>query len=357
MFPILKLGFIACLDGWKKAVICSKDPDALALLAPIISLKGKHLICPFYHGVADIQPPYTRHVYRMPTLKQFALDLEILLRHYRPLSLADLLSHWERGIPLPYNAFHLSFDDGLTCCYERIRPLLLQKGIPATFFINSAFIDNKALFYRYKASLLLEHLQHTSLSPSLQKQLETLLATTPMNFSKALLGVGYPQSSRFDQVATILGVDFDRFLQDTRPYLTLSQLQALHQEGFTLGGHSVDHPYFAALSPNAQVKQALDSVQFLQSQFNLSYQVFAFPFTDHGVLQAVFHQLYESGLQVSFGTAGLKEDMFSRHIQRIPMEKWPYQAKGILYKAYMTYFPKRLLGKHRVAHPSTAQIS
>lgn len=43
-------------------------------------------------------------------------------------------------------------------CYDVILPILEAKGIPATFFINSGFIDNKDLFFRFKASFLIDEL-------------------------------------------------------------------------------------------------------------------------------------------------------------------------------------------------------
>ena len=52
-----------------------------------------------------------------------------------------------------------ALDDGLSGCHRYIAPLLRKKGIPASFFLNNRFIDNKSLFYRYKASLLVHQVK------------------------------------------------------------------------------------------------------------------------------------------------------------------------------------------------------
>ena len=44
---------------------------------------------------------------------------------------------------LDRRCLHLTFDDGFRELHDVVAPILLRKGIPATFFVNSAFIDNK----------------------------------------------------------------------------------------------------------------------------------------------------------------------------------------------------------------------
>jgi hypothetical protein len=74
----------------------------------------------------------------------------------------DIYKQWEGLSEKPEiikkPLLHLSFDDGLSACYDTIAPILLRKGVPATFFLNPAFIDNKALMFRYKISLCLNAL-------------------------------------------------------------------------------------------------------------------------------------------------------------------------------------------------------
>ena len=65
----------------------------------------------------------------------------------------------------------LSFDDGLREVYTIIAPILKERGLPATFFITTDFIDNKKLFYRNKASLLIEAIAGLKPEEPLNKQL------------------------------------------------------------------------------------------------------------------------------------------------------------------------------------------
>jgi hypothetical protein len=35
-------------------------------------------------------------------------------------------------------------------------PILRRKGVPATVFVNSDFVDNQDLFFRFKAALIID---------------------------------------------------------------------------------------------------------------------------------------------------------------------------------------------------------
>ena len=74
---------------------------------------------------------------------------------YKPITTFELKKFITENSALPKNAFLLSFDDGLKEVFTTIAPILLKKGVPASFFINPCFIDNNELFYRYKISLLI----------------------------------------------------------------------------------------------------------------------------------------------------------------------------------------------------------
>ena len=95
------------------------------------------LIIPYYHVVSDEAVPHISHLYKHKRTRQFIDDLEFLLKHYSPIGLWDLIG-WVRGKNNPPpNCFLLTFDDGFREIYDVIAPILSDKGIPATFFINS----------------------------------------------------------------------------------------------------------------------------------------------------------------------------------------------------------------------------
>ncbi len=116
------------------------------------------IIVPYYHMVSDHGISHIKHLYSHKSIKLFREDLECLLSRYRPIDLFQFLDHIQERSRIEENAFLLTFDDGFREMYEIVAPILIEKGISATFFINSAFIDNKEMCFRNKASLVVERL-------------------------------------------------------------------------------------------------------------------------------------------------------------------------------------------------------
>src|SRR4030042_2420316 len=119
----------------------------------LINLTGQNIIFPFYHAVSDESLPHLRHLYSIRSVKKFSKDLDFFLKHYKPVSFSDLFEVLKGTGKVSNPLMALSFDDGLREVYNIIAPLLLKKGIPATFFINTALASNRLLFSNTTACL------------------------------------------------------------------------------------------------------------------------------------------------------------------------------------------------------------
>lgn len=90
-------------------------------------------------------PPADADIYRLDlsvTPEQFSRHLDAMLdAGYTTVSLFDLWNHLENGVDLPPKPVVLTFDDGYLDNYENAFPLLIQRGMTATFFIVTGFIE------------------------------------------------------------------------------------------------------------------------------------------------------------------------------------------------------------------------
>lgn len=287
----------------------------------------------YYHAIYDHELLHIKHLYSHKSVQQFIMDIDFVLQHFTPISLAALLANNRSKIHPANKSFHLTFDDGFREIYDIVAPILLQKGIPATFFINSSFTDNRNLCYQHKASLIIEHLLKTNVSKTVSKKIAALLQGlngTGKDILQRILTIRYDQRDLVDEIGTILDIDFKDYLQKQRPYLTSEEVRKLIKKGFTIGAHSIDHPLYADLTLDEQIRQTTESVRFVKNTFNLDYGAFAFPHTDLGVSKRYFAEIAKSGLvDVSFGTAGMIDDCIPRSIQRFSLEKPLIPAKNI----------------------------
>lgn len=293
---------------------------------------------PFYHVVSNKQLPHINN-YEYRNEKQFASELDLILKYFKPVSLEELYAN-----PKQRNIFHLTFDDGLRENAEVIAPILLKKGIPATFFINSGFVDNKELFHRYKASLILNEFKNNP-----DSEAESLLKQSGLNIQN-ILTASFSQRNILDQVAVLLELDFAEFLSREKPYLTTEQVKQLSKQRFSIGGHSHEHPEFWLISEKKQLKQVKKSMKWVEENVPQKIKSFSFPFTDDGVSAPFLKRLHTCNIcDITFGTAGLKYDSIPLHLQRYPVEE-----KGNFYtnlKTEFTYFKlRKTLGKATVKH-------
>jgi peptidoglycan/xylan/chitin deacetylase (PgdA/CDA1 family) len=274
-------------------------------------------VLPFYHVVTDEAAEYLNS-YEVRTSKAFEKELDWLLKHYQAVSLETLITSPGK------RKMHLNFDDGLKECHSVIAPILKRKGIPATFFVSPDFIDNKALFHRFKRAIL---------------QSRGILPANTKSFY-------LHEVHELDQLALEHHIRFSDF----QPYLNKAELQALHIDGFTIGAHSLNHPEMWLLSEDEQYRQIAESMQWVTGRFEQNIRVFSFPFTDDGLKASLFHRLKANNvLDYTFGTAGLKFDEFPFHLQRIPVEQHRHwDLKKVMHFEYFYFKIRNLFSANTV---------
>lgn len=286
------------------------------------------VIFPFYHAVSDRELPHLKHLYPIRTVNQFKQDLDYMLEYFQPVKMSEYLSG---HVPVDPNRppMVLSFDDGLIQCYDDVMPILISKGVPATFFLNNAFIDNMSMFFRFKVSLLLEELR--KITPEKKYRAAQLLHCDVKEIRSRLLSVNYVEREITDQVADSWGFSFSDYMTKEPIYLTSIHIKKMLNEGFEFGSHGIDHPLFALLKRKVTIDHIRSSVEGLRKKYGLDHKYFAFPFTDSGVEDGTIEHLFRNHIiDAGFGTAGLKDDKWPKYFQRVPMELLDKDARTTL---------------------------
>ncbi|MEI7595310.1 MAG: polysaccharide deacetylase family protein [Bacteroidota bacterium] len=323
-------------------------------LQVLINSTKKRTILPFYHVVSNEDLIHIKHLYEIRSIKAFENDLDFFLKYYSPIDYQTFKNQTENATPFKKNQFLLSFDDGLREFHDIIAPILIKKGVPAICFLNSGFIDNKDLFFRFKTSILIEKLISFQKSNKNQNIITDWFSEKQLSFSnnyKSLFSINYLNKHYIDELADILEVDFNEYLQKHKPYLNTNQINALISQGFEFGAHSIDHPQFSLLKENDQLIQIEQSINDICSKFNLNYKTFSFPFSDFGVSKRFFETIFNSNKPISdltFGCAGLKNDSCKKNIQRIPIEINRFSAQDVVRGEYLYYIFKAFLNKNTI---------
>ncbi len=314
----------------------------------LVKKSRKKLFLPFYHSISNNELIHLKKLYKVKTTKEFKSDIFFFKTHFKSLSNEEFTDVYTKKRTLEESSFFLSFDDGLSSFYNPISTILKQFNISAINFLNTDFINNSAIFFRYKVSILMLFLEQNKLSKNQEKELIELLKIDISNIIRYLKKATNKNEKSLDEVAKILKVSFDKFLKNEQPYLNENQIKELQKEGFLFGAHSKSHPYYNLLSLDNQIIETIESVEIVQEKFNLNQRFFAFPFSDFGVSKKFFNQTENENI-FTFGTAGIKDDDAINHFQRIPMEyQKVYSAETIIKGELILYLLKRILNKHKV---------
>jgi peptidoglycan/xylan/chitin deacetylase (PgdA/CDA1 family) len=322
--------------------------SGIAQLFPLkllIKLSGIHVIYPFYHLVSDHPPEHVKHLYSVRSLEQFKKDLDFFLKFFKPID----------NIPVDplqsnQNTFFISFDDGLSECFEAIAPILKTYGINACFFINTDFIDNKDLFYKFQASIIIEKINSELISDEVLYQLcKIAKVNNKVRFEKKLRHLSYNSRHMLVEIARLLNIDVPDYTLHHNVYMSFEQLEKLSKEGHIIGSHGKSHPLFSEIPFDRQLEEVNDSIEYINRTLNPKLKLFAFPFTDHNIDFRLFDYIATKQIvDFTFGTAGIKKDSVISNIQRIPMEKSKASAKYQIKAQYFMYLLKRLVNKHEI---------
>jgi len=312
------------LQNWRQAVAQCAPLGLLRRLAKPAP------VCSCYHIVADEAPPHIRHLFTPRGIGEFARDLEFFARNFRPLPLATIPKLFDSLRSQRSSGFVVTFDDGLREAFEIAAPMLQQRSIQAVFFINPAFVDNRAMFYRHKASLLIAALAAPAAQQQRSRVMEYLAdadipAATP---EAGILQISYDRQALLDDLAGLLEVDFADYLARQRPYMTRAQISQLAAAGHLIGAHSVDHPPFDSLPASEQLRQFDESLSYVQDHFASLQSVFAFPFHAKGLSPELLERSMSQQVTL-FTTAGYGVHAASRKVDRITMER-PGSARTLL---------------------------
>ena len=308
-------------------------------------------LLPYHHIVSNEDVLHIKYLYNYKNVAQFKNDLEILLKNFKPISTNDLIQHIRKNNQLPKNTFLLTFDDGFREVHDVVAPLLEAKGIPAIFFINPAFINNKKLFYRNKASLLIHELLKNKNNIDISQEFGKLPGS-PENTIEELIGLvkklNNTDETLMNNLAQKVSLSFEDYLEQKKPFLTTEQLISLDKRGFTIGAHSWDHPYFDQISIEDQLEQTVSSCRFVKEITKQEHVTFSFPYSDAALSQNLFDALNKTGIDLMFGIQNQKEELKNNMVHRFNAERpeisLDKQLKGMM--IYMVIQKK--LGKQKV---------
>jgi peptidoglycan/xylan/chitin deacetylase (PgdA/CDA1 family) len=280
-----------------------------------------------YHRIDDPRRRpdlYPGLVSATPT--EFEMQMRLLARRFRVVSLPEVLQALRRGTTIPPRAVLITFDDAYADFARYAWPILKQHGMPATLFVPTAFPGGNAAFWWDRL--------YGALPRATDRDCETPLGRLPCAKPAQRLVAfrrlrDYAKSlSHHDAMAVVERV-IASLAGGTRSgetnacrapaVLNWSELRALAQDGVTLAPHTRTHPLLTRVSAAEARAEVVGSFWDLRREVGQVAAVFAYPngACDSGLAR----MLAGEGFELAFALGGghdLRTDDRWR-VQRIPV--------------------------------------
>jgi peptidoglycan/xylan/chitin deacetylase (PgdA/CDA1 family) len=309
----------------------------LRLLEFLAARKKPAIVVLTYHRIAlpnDAAQPYYDPVISA-TPESFRAQLRLLARHFRLLTLEELLSlqvDAQARAQINKPVALVTFDDGYRDNYETALPILQSHNVPAVFFIPTRFLEDPVLPWWDHVAYVLKTTQVDALclerfkgdknpihiqlgrcagADERTRAVQAVIA----HFVNGTIG-DHPWF--LDQLNVQGRVAIDTQAIARKLFMGWDEVKELVRAGMPIGSHGHSHQALGKLSDDAQRTELTTSRMLLENGTGKDVHALAYPFGWNLTYSARTQQLAaEAGYRVAFSSSEGVNEVASLH--REPM--------------------------------------
>jgi peptidoglycan/xylan/chitin deacetylase (PgdA/CDA1 family) len=217
-----------------------------------------------YHRIADLSPD--AHALCTPP-DVFRAHMRTLAEQFTPVAMDDLVRAAQDG-NIPDNAVAVTFDDGYLDALTTASPILMELGIPATFFVNSDRLDEP---HERWWDVVERASAHGSASLQASGTIEEINGRAwPMD-----------ERGRAQLLADVLAGVNPPPPRDSHRVMTAGELRILAaRPGHTIGGHTTNHLALTRHGRNVKRREIVDDKAALERALGQRVALFSYPYGD-----------------------------------------------------------------------------
>ncbi len=248
------------------------------------SMRSK-LLAVCYHGVVADDHKEDAFRYRNTVSVQvFNKQLETLSRFFNPISASELIGYLEGSTRLPPFPALVTFDDGFRNNLTLAAPVLERYGIPAVFHVTTGYIGLKRRLWPQEVLEVVLHWPHRMI-PMPAGEADREVPETRAG-RVALVEHIKKQCKHIPDTERCVYIDSLRsdcpalaWDQDDELYgfLSWDDVRKLHQRGFDIGAHTVEHPILTRLSPDRLDAELRGSKTTIEQELGTDCRILAYP--------------------------------------------------------------------------------
>jgi peptidoglycan/xylan/chitin deacetylase (PgdA/CDA1 family) len=271
-----------------------------------------------YHRIAEpaADPYYDPVISATPD--SFQAQVDAIGRRMGVLTLTEAMERIASGGPWRETAALITFDDGYRDNFEVAAPILRARGIPATFFLPTAFIETPRLPWWDKVACIIKrtHVRELELPrrpagngsagpPPLRIDLD---AVSRAEAIRPIIAAFLDETIRdgpwfLDMLADRAEVAVDDEAMARSLFASWDQVRRLTgaDAGLSVGSHGHSHRKLAGLDGDSQRRELADSKRILEDRLGREVAALAYPYGWPGAYTAETKALAaEAGYRAAF---------------------------------------------------------
>lgn len=277
-----------------------------------------------YHYVRDLKNS------RYPDIKGldvslFKQQIEFIKNNFHPVTIEEVIAHYENGSGLPEKPILLTFDDGYIDHFTTVFPILQENGIQGSFFIpgktftENILLDvNKIHFVLASAPIgelyndvlgyidqIIENHEYNELSKQElidQYAIANRFDSKEVVFVKRVLQMALPEDIRkrisSELFQKYVGIEESKFAREL--YLNLDQIKCMKRNGMYIGLHGYDHYWLGKLEKDKMIADIDRSMEVLSDVIDKDSFIMNYPYGNYN--DDVLSYLREKGCKLGMTT-------------------------------------------------------
>ena len=214
-----------------------------------------------FHQVSQIYDPTVNYRSTWTNIEEFKRNLNLLKIQYDFIPLTQALRILKEGKP-KINYAVLTFDDGHACLTDVV-PILEELNIPATFFINSGYLDDKAYSWVDALNYISDPEKRSIIPQNLIQYSKVLRRTT--------------DSLEYNKGREFIESYFNQLPKNKKRYLTTDELFSIQNPLISIGLHGYEHQRASMMSESWNRENIRKDIEILAKHPNY-VPVYAIPF-------------------------------------------------------------------------------
>lgn len=231
-----------------------------------------------YHRVNPDADPYFPGV----STEVFDAQMDYLARHYRVLSLEEILKRIENGLEVEPYTIAITFDDGYRDNLTYAHPILKKHRLPATLFVATGHIGTNGMMWNDRVSWAFKHTGRKDFTVDIaNRRLKFSLRSTRDRIRSLSLVLetlkavsDTEKSCIIDSVVTELNREG---AEPGRLMLSWGELRQMVEEGWEVGSHTVNHVILTRVQASVVNDELRKSKETLQRELQCPISLFAYP--------------------------------------------------------------------------------